>query len=423
MQPAQGDAGGSSRILRRWGPVAAIVVVVGVVAAAVVLSGGDDEEPTGSGSGDGSGSATEPVEGVVTFSEAEEEGIEVDWPATCDTATGRIAIPTNYAAECVAPFEGDNGGATSNGVTADTITVVVYESPPDPFVDTIFDILNVDDTPEQAAETLQGFVDIYDSYYETYGRSVELVRFSGTATSVDEVAARSDAQTIVEQYDPFMVWGGPLLTDAFADELAANGVLNISLTATMADQYYADRDPSLWTVLMTSEQNMLHVGEYVGKRLAGHPAEHAGEEELAEQERVFGLVSIEIGPDFDYLHQQLVDATGEYGVEFAADVTYTDPVTLPSVAAQMIAELKEAGVTTVVFVGDPLAPKTLTEEATRQEYFPEWVVTGSYLVDSTVFARTYDQEQWSHAFGMSGAVGQGHPRGVVRLLPVRVVPR
>ena len=55
--------------------------------------------------------------------------------------------------------------------------------------------------------------------------------------------------------------------------------------------------------------------------------------------------------------------------------------------------------TTVVYTGDPLAPATLTKVATQQGYFPEWVITGTALIDTDVLARTYDQQQWAHAFG------------------------
>ena len=46
-------------------------------------------------------------------------------------------------------------------------------------------------------------------------------------------------------------------------------------------------------------------------------------------------------------------------------------------------------------------PRDFTKEATAQEYFPEWVVSASTLVDVSAFARTYDQEQWKHAFGVT----------------------
>ena len=57
--------------------------------------------------------------------------------------------------------------------------------------------------------------------------------------------------------------------------------------------------------------------------------------------------------------------------------------------------------TTVFFTGDPIAPRTFTEEATRQEYFPEWVINGSILTGTAAFGRTYDQRQWAHAFGIT----------------------
>jgi hypothetical protein len=73
----------------------------------------------------------------------------------------------------------------------------------------------------------------------------------------------------------------------------------------------------------------------------------------------------------------------------------------PSVATSVVSKLKAAGVTTVILNSDPIAPKSFTEEATKQNYFPEWIYGGSALVDTNVFGRTYDQKQWAHAFGIS----------------------
>ena len=78
-----------------------------------------------------------------------------------------------------------------------------------------------------------------------------------------------------------------------------------------------------------------------------------------------------------------------------------DPARLQEQATSAIAKFKAAGVTSIVFSGDPVAPTTFTQEATAQEYFPEWVLGPQALVDTNAFARTYDQEQWAHAFGVS----------------------
>ncbi|HEX2851364.1 MAG TPA: hypothetical protein VHN98_12455, partial [Acidimicrobiales bacterium] len=59
------------------------------------------------------------------------------------------------------------------------------------------------------------------------------------------------------------------------------------------------------------------------------------------------------------------------------------------------------GITSVIFVGDPVYPRFYTQAATQQNYKPEWIITGSALTDTTFFARLYDQSQWSHGFGLS----------------------
>ena len=63
--------------------------------------------------------------------------------------------------------------------------------------------------------------------------------------------------------------------------------------------------------------------------------------------------------------------------------------------------MKEAGVTTIILSTDPLIPADITEEATAQNYFPEWVIGPSVLVDTTIFGRKFDQQQWAHTIGIS----------------------
>ena len=115
-------------------------------------------------------------------------------------------------------------------------------------------------------------------------------------------------------------------------------------------------------------------------------------------------------PAFDArIREQFLALLREGGVEFAEEAAYADPVGLSGSAREILARFKAAGVTTVLFSGDPLAPQALTQAATEQGYFPEWVITGSGLVDTTIFGRTYDQEQWRHAFGPSNLFARVSP--------------
>ena len=55
--------------------------------------------------------------GVLYWDTAVDLGIEdtIDWGARCDTETGQLALPWFFRSNCMAPFEGDNGGATDRG--------------------------------------------------------------------------------------------------------------------------------------------------------------------------------------------------------------------------------------------------------------------------------------------------------------------
>jgi len=92
----------------------------------------------------------------------------------------------------------------------------------------------------------------------------------------------------------------------------------------------------------------------------------------------------------------------KYGATLAdtADISF-DTTTSQEQARPIIQRFISKGITSIVFTGSPLTPVFLTDEASRQSYFPEWVMMGGNLVDTTFFGRTYDTAQWSHAFGIS----------------------
>ncbi|NQY56808.1 MAG: ABC transporter substrate-binding protein [Ilumatobacteraceae bacterium] len=443
MQPAtagdESSSGGNA--VRKWGPVAAIVLIVAAVAGVIVVSGGDDddgessdtttaettattdagsnttaapttapddstettESPATTAGDDGDGGDAAEIVYPLTFSQAEEQGIEVAWDERCDTETGQWAMPWFFAPECFAPFEGDNGGETTSGVTGDTIKVVYYLGPDDdPVLNFINDAIANDDTNADDSATIQGMTEVFNSFYELYGRTVELEVFEGSGISSDEVAARADAVRIAEEIQPFAVVGGPVLTNAFADELAANGIVCLGCGPGQPQEWYAERDPYVWTTGIGALQSREHVREFITKQLAGGNAEFAGDPDFQSQPRTFGHVYLESSAESQVNANALIDGLAADGIEMAQVQSYVlDPASLQASAAQIIAQMKDAGVTTVILSADPVGPRDLTREATAQEYFPEWVIASGALVDTTAFARTYDQEQWANAFGVS----------------------
>lgn len=335
--------------------------------------------------GAGAGATAPPgdLDDPLTFSAAADAGIEVDWGERCDTERGRIAVPDFFAPECYAPFEGDNGGETTPGVTTDTIQIVMYLSlEADPIIDYITDAIAGDDTNEQRVETMQNAVAYYNTYFELYGRRIELIPFDATGLANDEVAARADAVRIAEEIRPFAVFGGPALTPAFGDELAAREVLCIACVPAQPTEFYADRDPYVFAIDASQQQKQDHVVEFIATQLAGGNAEFAGDD-LASEPRTFGLVYLESGPSSAELAERFAGLMEEAGAPLVEVIPYTlDPMTIQQTALQLITRLKSAGVTTVVFSGDPVAPRDFTREATVQGYFPEWVIAAPTLTDT-----------------------------------------
>ena len=390
--------------LAKYGPLGAVCfVVVAIILGLVVTSPKNGSETTAT-TVKSSQAGGELPEGVLPWAVAKAQGKteEIDWGARCDTTKGVLALPVVPAPSCYAPYDGPSGGVSSTGVTADSIKVVVYLAQEnDPVLSFIYSQIGNTDTPDGTFETYEGFNEILATYFETYDRKVELVRYSATGAASDPVAATSDAETIARDIQPFAVLGGPILTEAFADTLAANKVMCISCSPGQTNDWYVERAPYVWDVQKNVNQGSIMTAEYVGKHLAAGNAEFGGPA-VKDQKRKLGLIYLSNSESSETIRKEL-EATlqKDYGVEFAEVASFKSPVGMAGEAREILARMKASGVTTVLYSGDPLAPQTLTQVATEQDYFPEWVISGSALVDTTIFARTYDQAQWAHAFGPS----------------------
>jgi hypothetical protein len=398
---ADSNSSGSSKALKRYGPIAAVAIVV-VGAIAIFGGGGDDGDDV-----DTEPDPAQAQEGLpLTYQEAERAGTEgdIDWGEGCDTDRGYVAIPIRNAAPCVEPWtDDDNGGATSKGVTADSIKVVVYQGEPDPLQQAIVGEAGADTDPADTAQAAVDYLEMLDDVYETYGRTLDIEVVEATGGPDDATAAQADARTIIDK-DPFAVIGGPAQTPVYWQEIVAADILCVG-TCSLAEGWdtVEDAAPYLWPTGLAPEQADAHLAELVGNQLVGKPAEYAGDEEMQSTERVFGWIQAETETGEytarnDAFDQLLED---EYGGEVVARSTYLfNPAAAAETATTVVTRMKDAGVTTIILSTDPLIPANITQEATKQGYFPEWVIGPSVLADTTIFGRSFDQQQWAHAFGL-----------------------
>ena len=292
------------------------------------------------------------------------------------------------------------GGATTPGVTAHTITVVAYELADDDLSASLQSLL---DPAEAQRETRTRLIELLEQRYAMWGRKIKIVFFKGTGS--DETSSRSDAVTVATEIGAFASLGGPGQQGAYAEELASRGVLCLGCGLSVPDSTFQDNAPYMWGTLQTPEQFLVTLGDYLIGRLNKRKATFAGDPELRRKTRVFGSVHFEQDPPVFGDTEKIVRERGAaLGYKDAVSLTYQLVIAqLAEKARSLVAQLKEAGVTTVIFLGDPIMPIYLTQAATDQDYFPEWIITGTVLTDSTVFGRLYDQKQWAHAFGVSSA--------------------
>lgn len=419
-----------------WGPLAlALVVLVAVGAVATAKGGPSGVDRTAVADTDDGGAtfsesnpkswANNPVLPVI-YADAVEAGTvdDYDWGDHCDFETGRIEMPSVYAPPCVPVWDGDrpwvdaggdevtdNGGTTYPGVTDDEITVVYYiPSPQDLF--SVASALGVLDPPDVMAAAAEQYVEAYNAMYELYGRKVKLVTYQANGNGVDPTAARSDAIAVATDHGAFASIGGPAQTGAYADELAERGVLCIACGLAVPGSDFQKNAPYMWGTLATPEQFVRSVFDFGIANLWGSPARFAGNPELARTERRIGVVYYEQDPPvFGDVRESTLAHYDELGYRADSIQTYLlDTSTLDVQAQSIIGKLKNDGITTVVFLGDPLMLKALTEEAAKQNYEPEWSITGTAFTDTTAAARLNDQSQWAHAFGISTVAARTDPK-------------
>ncbi|MDQ6697173.1 MAG: ABC transporter substrate-binding protein, partial [Actinomycetota bacterium] len=403
---------------RRFGPLVAIIVAIGLVAV-LASTGHDKQDLAAGGTGDTANATAEAKVAErdpnlpITYQEAKKDGTlaKRNFGPDCDPKTGRIKMPTLYAPPCVAAPPGVKGGATFQGVTATTITIVLYQ----PADQDLAAVLQAKLDPQSKVQKTElAFLDMFQHTFNTWGRKIVIKRIKGSG--VDETSARADAVKVDEELHAFASLGGPSQAPAYADELASRHVLCINCGLGVPDSTYQTNAPYMWGPFQTPEQFILNLGDYVVNRLLHRKAAHAGDPAFRSRERSFGVVHFEQDPPVFGGVDKLVAAQGKKrGFVPRTEITYQLQLDkLGEEARTIVAKLKAERVTTVIFLGDPIMPINLTKAATEQNYFPEWIITGTVLTDTTTLGRLYDQKQWSHAFGISSipvTTGQKNAEG------------
>ena len=343
---------------------------------------------------------------------------------------------------CVPFFEGDNGGATWQGVTGEEIRVLVYhqtymrgngETTPASGSYCDIDASKPNET-KGCVDPNTGIKDVYpvritrayskyfNDRFQTYNRRVHFfVYFSGADSAA---ARRSDAADNWERLKPFAVidkasFGG--FNDVYAEAMALRRVSVYGQFAGLKNSFYRKLAPMVWSFFPDIEHAADIYTSYVCMKVAPFQVSHAGDDKqqikMNGTDRVYALMYTTDPkyPGYKYLadlvREGLKSCPNGAKVPIATEIqfkrnTYSVDASSESAnEAQLnIAELRQKKVTTVLWAGGHEAQHSAA--AFTAQYFPEWVIAGDQQNDALDPTRYQNQDAFRHAWTISALLNE-----------------
>ena len=311
-----------------------------------------------------------------------------------------------YGAACEAAFTGANGGATSPGVTATTVTVTLRIGSSGESAALMATGGTATDSlggqQQAVAADAQTLVAYFNKVFELYGRHVALKTFNGQGDFLAEFqgqdisGAEADAAR-ARDLGSFADISLVTMTQPYAEALISNRIVAMS-PIYLSENWLATHAPYsvglLWPAGTVFGQ---FVGNTVCERLAGRPASFAGPGTQGKP-RVFGIINPE-NPEYAAVGDRMTQVLAGCGVKVARRVAYAlNIATLQEDDTNAIAQLKAAGVTTILCACDEFSPIFLSRAADSQDYYPEWFA----MAWPDPWGRLATPDQWAHAIFSQG---------------------
>lgn len=303
----------------------------------------------------------------------------------CDKGVAQVAW-TVYSPECIPAYNGNNGGATSPGVTADTITAVFRRTNSAEEKAAFAAVGNAaPGTDDQYLSDFRTYIDYFNKNYELYGRHVVVQDYNGVGDNLQEdqgqnlQGAQQDAST-AKNMGAFMdVSSSPTLasTQPYEEYLADEKVIAIGAVG-LPKSWFHDHAPYEYTIAPDGTQAVGAAVHAACQRQVNQNAVYAGDATYHAMKRSLGLITPdnaeykELGKEFtDGLKAECkasVDFTGTYSINLAT--MGQDSVSL---ASQMHSH--NPPITSVACICDPVFEIFMGQSADGQKYYPEWYPT------------------------------------------------
>jgi hypothetical protein len=328
-------------------------------------------------------------------------GQTVNTPGQVLPCSGPQVVGDPYSPPCV-QFAGSNGGSTWRGVTGNTITVSARLTTDQSFQQTLATLAGAQlrDTNADNQRTLTVLADYFNSHYQFYGRKIQIKFFTGQGSLSAELQGYGQSNAIVDAQTAQSLGAFADITgqsEPYATALWQDGIMGFG-DPYMPNSWHEKRAPYDWSLATDGTDLATGIGYYTVQKLCGGNAAYSGSYKSTPRKFAGIAPQNELYQESATVFSQIMGAHGCNDSQFQ----YTlDLGTESQQAANLVAQLKAGGYTTIICGCDPIFPVYLSGQAAQQNYFPEFVEIGAALVDQDYVGQLYNQQFYQHAFGIS----------------------
>jgi hypothetical protein len=322
-------------------------------------------------------------------------------PRACPSGIGNPPrqVESIYAPPCAPPFQGDNGGATYEGVTENEIRIGVRGTGAKGGANDCGNNGPIDKmdptTMDAATRTFFVLEKYFNKNFQLYNRRLSFYCIEpATLMIADESAEAASAS------QDYHIFGTPT-----GNSISCQPLINNKLVVTcegLLDSFYQKNAPYAWASWQSATDQIDYLVEQVCTMLANKPASFSQDPTLNTKTRKFASVIYDGGRGFsedaDYYRDQLKQ---KCNVDVDIYRTSLDDQQGESQLASAAAQMKQNGDTTITPGVDWVSLATLTNAAANIAYFPEWYIGDGGGLSRNQLGQLQNQAEWQGAFGLT----------------------
>ena len=324
-----------------------------------------------------------------------------------------------YAPICVpgkpgAPYA-NNGGATWQGVTANSIEVVNYVADYGAEVDQILKAQGAFYNASAAQAWNKAFANFMNTHYNLWGRKIHIDTVQGTCQTVppDYSCLTAEMDSIVAKYKPYAFFWSTTVCSVCYAEVSRLHVVNFG-AGGFSDKFLNDNAPYAYESGESASRVQTQFAQWWCNQMANKPAVFAGTKNPAQNfrktKRQLGVISTN-DPDNKWTVQHVLypalarcgQSVNGHEYFYAQDIN-TATQQSQTTASKMNTPRNPA--TSVLCLCDPVAPQFGQNAFATDNYWPESLIADDQTMDYDSSAQTYSNSDNS---GDTLACPNGNP--------------